>query len=248
MNIKEAYAIISSKFNKSRIDKCLEYSSLFVFELGSNDKDNASKQIGNLYSVNKETGEVKYFIPTELSMEEYKAGKEITDFKSNNDMSHGDIGKAFISELLDDELAHYGVLGMKWGIRKAERKGETYTYKSYGQKKWEKKLDKRVKKDAKPEKIKNAQEKLDLFKTRDQNRQEYARKASLGKSFIKQITMGPMGSGAYSRWRSAGDSRAMAFIKSNAIMNTFAWPITVAVSRGAEFKTARNINQARKQR
>lgn len=41
-----------------------------------------------------------------------------------------------------NELYHYGVLGMKWGIRKAERRGESYTYKSHGQKKWAKKMDK----------------------------------------------------------------------------------------------------------
>lgn len=37
-----------------------------------------------------------------------------------------------------DYLAHYGVLGMKWGIRRAAKKGLTYSYKSHATKKYEK--------------------------------------------------------------------------------------------------------------
>lgn len=157
MNVKEAYAVISSKFSKSRVNKCLEYSSLFVFELGSNDKDSTAKSIGNLYSVNKETGEVKYFIPTELSIEEYKNGKEIKDFKPDNKLSHSNIGggamdieqsKAFISNLIDetdsaDELAHYGVLGMKWGVRRAINKSERKSKLEAKALKYEKKAEKK---------------------------------------------------------------------------------------------------------
>lgn len=159
--------------------------------------------------------------------------------------------KEFISDLIaetdsSDELAHYGVLGMKWGIRKAERKGQTYTYKSHGQKKWEKKLAKRQKKGSKASKIEDAQDKLELFKTRDQNRQEYARKANLGKSFIKQITMGPIGAGTYSRFRAADNGRALAFLKSNIIVSSLGAPISILASRGSEFKQAKTINKARR--
>ena len=34
-----------------------------------------------------------------------------------------------------DELYHYGVLGMKWGVKRARKNGASYVYKSHGQKK-----------------------------------------------------------------------------------------------------------------
>lgn len=41
-----------------------------------------------------------------------------------------------------DELKHYGVVGMKWGHRRAQKKGTTYTYTSWGTKKYKRKAEK----------------------------------------------------------------------------------------------------------
>ena len=38
----------------------------------------------------------------------------------------------------DESLKHYGVLGMKWGIRRAAKKGTNYSYQSHATKKYKK--------------------------------------------------------------------------------------------------------------
>ena len=42
-----------------------------------------------------------------------------------------------------DELNYYGVLGMKWGMRRAYNKNVDYKYKSNAQKKYKKKVEKK---------------------------------------------------------------------------------------------------------
>lgn len=141
-----------------------------------------------------------------------------------------------------DELYHYGVLGMKWGIRRARKNGASYVYKSHGQKKYEKKIDqiKSSNKKNKKEKLAKAKTKLSIYKQRDKNRQSYASKTNLGKAVVKQILMGPIGSGSYSRYRSSGNNRVMAFLKSNVISSLLSSPVTVPLSRHREMKTAKN--------
>lgn len=145
-----------------------------------------------------------------------------------------------------DELYHYGVLGMKWGMHRAKKKGISYTYKSHGQKKFEKKYNKLVNKGKNKEKINKTKEKLNLYKTRDKNRQDYAKNTSVGKSFVKTLLLGPIGNGSYSRYRGSGDGRVGAFLKSNIIVSSLGAPISVLLSRGSEFKTARIENRVTK--
>lgn len=138
------------------------------------------------------------------------------------------------------ELYHYGVVGMKWGIRKAKKQGTTYNYKSHGQKKYEKKIAKLQAKGANEKSIAKAQGKLDLYKVRDRNRQSYVETTSLGKSFAKQIVFGPIGSGNYERMRAAGHGRIASAFVSNWIASTVGAPVTVLATRSMEKATARS--------
>ena len=140
-----------------------------------------------------------------------------------------------------DELYHYGVLGMKWGVKRARKNGASYVYKSHGQKKYEKKINqiKSSNKKNKKEKLAKAKTKLSIYKQRDKNRQSYASETNLGKAVVKQILMGPIGSGSYSRYRSSGNDKVMAFLKSIAISSLLTSPVTVPLSRHREMKTAK---------
>lgn len=114
-----------------------------------------------------------------------------------------------------EELYHYGVLGMKWGMRRASKKGINYTYKSHGQKKYEKKVVKlQSKPKASAKQLTKAQAKLATYKARDISRTEYARKTNLGKAVVKQALLGPIASGAYSRYRAAGYNRVVSVLGS----------------------------------
>lgn len=95
---------------------------------------------------------------------------------------------------MEYELYHYGVLGMKWGIRKARKNGIQYTYKSHGQKKWEKKLAKERQKGKDTSK---AERKLAAYKTRDSRRQI--------KAVVKQRSKDPTYKKAYDEYLSKQD-------------------------------------------
>jgi len=147
-----------------------------------------------------------------------------------------------------NELYHYGVLGMKWGIRRAYNKGTTYNYRSHGQKKYQKKVNKLeaklAKRDKKPtfnqqRKLDITKNKLETFKQRDKNRQEYVNSTSMGKQVVKGLLFGPLGTGNYNRFRAAGHGRIVSALGSNYVASTLGYPLTVLISRNSEFVTAK---------
>lgn len=138
----------------------------------------------------------------------------------------------------NDFIQHYGVLGMKWGIRKADKKGVSYTYKSRGQKRTEKKLEKQKKKGAPAGKIRISENKLEQYKTRDRHRQNYAETATFGKSVAKGLLMGPFGSGNYNRLRASGHTRLASYMNSNWMVSTLTLPYQIIYSRDEEFMNA----------
>lgn len=138
-----------------------------------------------------------------------------------------------------NELYHYGVLGMKWGIRRARKQGSSYTYRSMGQKKLERRLKKQTtaKKDAKT--IQKTQNKLDLIKRRDRERQRYTENTSLAKIAAKTLVLGNWGRvSAYNRYRAAGSSRSKAYIKAYLANEYLGVGAATLISRNAEKKNA----------
>ena len=108
-----------------------------------------------------------------------------------------------------NELCHYGVLGMKWGIRKARKNGTTYTYKSHGQKKMEKKLANAERKGKDTEKIKNS---LNNYKRRDKIRQSYVEARSTGRLLATKMIFNLDSAAAYRKARDSGASFGKSYI------------------------------------
>lgn len=83
MNIKEAYEKVVSERPGLKAIKCFEYNSLFVFTVVSENAEikNPNRLLDRMRSVNKKTGEIRDFKPFHISLNEYRNGKEITNFK-----------------------------------------------------------------------------------------------------------------------------------------------------------------------
>ena len=139
----------------------------------------------------------------------------------------------YIVDKQNDQLKHYGVIGMEWGIRRAKKNNTSYVYRSYGQKRYEKKLAAAKTKNADKKTISKYESKLNTFKSRDEARQRYAERTSAGKIFVKKLIFNNEGS--YNRMRSAGYGRVVSFLEANALPVG----INVAVSKHLENKRAR---------
>lgn len=138
--------------------------------------------------------------------------------------------------MMSNELMHYGVLGMKWGIHKAKQNGTTYEYKSFGQKRAEKKYQKAVNK-GKGSEATIQRHKLNVYKQRDRLRQDYATRTSVGANIARNFLMTPIGNGVYNRFRASGQSvfkSAVAGVASNFVLTGG----FIASSRMSEMKTA----------
>lgn len=79
MKATDAYKIILSMHPNLRIIKCVEYDSIFVFQLAPSNVDPSieSHLISGLLGVDKNTGQVRDFKPFHMSPDEYSRGKEV---------------------------------------------------------------------------------------------------------------------------------------------------------------------------
>lgn len=110
-----------------------------------------------------------------------------------------------------DELQHYGVLGMKWGHRKARKAGTTFDPTSRRTKRLQKKADRANRRGATKEAI-YLKGKAQESARQDKRMAKYASKASVGKSLLASAVFGPIMKGGYSRLRANGVSKGRAAV------------------------------------
>lgn len=94
------------------------------------------------------------------------------------------------------ELKHYGVVGMKWGVRRARKKGVEYAYTSHGTKKYKRKAEK-----ARMAGDKEKQKKYEQYYKKsvelDRKIQKNATSNSAGRAALKTLINGPFGGRTY---------------------------------------------------
>lgn len=154
----------------------------------------------------------------------------------------------------NNELKHYSVIGMKWGIRRARKKGTTYNYRSLTTKRYMKKGASIVKKGDKiavkiekrkgTKNVEKLQRKLDKMGKRlekvtnrmtnsakhDRAMQDFAKKLSTGEAIAASLLVGTTNLKYYASIKaSKGDSQGIKSAASLVIANVLAGPLGARV-------------------
>lgn len=127
----------------------------------------------------------------------------------------------------NDELTHYGVLGMKWGQRRAVKTGSSYRYTSMNTKRHQRAANKLSSKAQKAKAGSKKQTKLQAKSDKrakkamasqkyDDLQSSYAKNtAKVGRTVLANVVRWPGATNSYQRMRATGSSRVKAVLASS---------------------------------